>query len=103
MGWNLNGILGRTGGEGQRCALGLRIGRQTVEFERELPRRRVAAGRLWQRQRPLGRRSLDEKLDRLPRGRGDLDHDALVRAAGLAADSENGETFIWPRILAERD
>ena len=57
--------------------------------------------RLGQRQRPIGRRAFDEQIDRRAGGRGDLDDDAIVLAAGLAVHGENRKRVA--AVGAERD
>jgi hypothetical protein len=83
MGGHFDSFFAGNGGEGQRGAIGLGSGRQAIEVECELADRSIGGHLLRQRQRPIGRRSLDEKIDRRGPGRGDLDKDAVVRTTRL--------------------
>lgn len=95
-GADLDAVAGRNGSESEHCAVGVCAGRQAVEVEREPPQSWCAAGSgsgwLGQRQCPVWRRPLDEKIDRLPLRRGDLHHDAFAPAAFLATHRANGES-----------
>src|SRR5262249_8139091 len=83
------------GGERQLCALGLGDGRQAVKVERKMADRIVAtvlaAGLLRQRQRPIGRGSLDEQIDRRTARGSYVDNDVIMAVARLAMHANYGK------------
>src|SRR5262249_28229990 len=95
MGGHFDRVVAGNGGERQLCALGLGAGRQALKSERKMADRIVAtvlaAGLLRQRQRPIGRGSLDEQIDRRTARGSYVDNDVIMAVARLAMHANYGK------------